>query len=183
MNRTETLAVMSVLKASYPNFYRGMTPADAAGIVALWQEMFADDEYAVVAAAVKALIACDAKGFPPHIGAVKDYIRRLTAPAERTEAEAWAIAARAVRNTDWHHPEKQFAALPEDIQAAVGAAETLVEWGKLPEETFSSVAASNFQRAYRARRQARREQEAIPASVLKAIASPGFLALGGGTHD
>lgn len=180
MNRPETLAVMSVLKASYPSFYRGMTPADANGIVALWQEMFSDDEYAVVAAAVKALIACDAKGFPPHIGAVKDYIRRLTAPAERTEAEAWAIAARAVRRTDWCHPDKQFNALPEDIQAAVGSAETLVEWGKLPEETLASVAASNFQRAYRARRQVRREMEAIPASVRNAISSTGLLALGGG---
>ena len=183
MNREKTLKIMAVLKGAYPNFYRGMTPADANGIVALWQEMFSAEPYELVAAAVKALIASDPEGYPPHIGAVTEYIRRLTAPEERTEAEAWAIAAKAVRRTDWNHPEIQFDALPPDIQAAVGSPHTLVEWGKLSEDTFGSVAASNFQRSYRAKRQRAKEQAAIPPSVRQAVrAISDQVALGGDGH-
>lgn len=108
MNREETLRIMAVLKASYPSYYRGMSRDDANSIVALWADMFKDDPVELVAAAVKALIASDEKGYPPHIGAVKAHIRKLTTPQEMTEGEAWGLVSRAVRKLDWLAPEKQF---------------------------------------------------------------------------
>ena len=36
MNRTETLAVMSILKAAYPSYYRDMKRKDAEVVVNLW---------------------------------------------------------------------------------------------------------------------------------------------------
>lgn len=70
MNRTETLAVMSILKAAYPAYYRDMKRQDAEAVVNLWAEMLADYPANLVAAAVKSHIASDRKGFPPHIGAI-----------------------------------------------------------------------------------------------------------------
>ena len=35
MTRDETLKIMAVLKATYPNFYKDMTRRDAEGVVAL----------------------------------------------------------------------------------------------------------------------------------------------------
>ena len=35
MTQGETLKIMAVLQATYPNFYRGMTRQDAEGVVAL----------------------------------------------------------------------------------------------------------------------------------------------------
>lgn len=64
MTEKETLAIMSVLKAAYPNFYRDMQRTEAQGIVNLWTEMFRDESAEVVAMAVKAFIANDATGFP-----------------------------------------------------------------------------------------------------------------------
>lgn len=64
MTRDETLKIMAVLKATYPNFYKDMTRRDAEGVVALWTDMFSEDSYNAVAAAVKAFIASDSKGFP-----------------------------------------------------------------------------------------------------------------------
>lgn len=66
MNQTETLQIMAVLRGAYPAFYRDMVRKDAESVVALWTEMFAEEDVAIVAAAVKALIATDDKGFPPH---------------------------------------------------------------------------------------------------------------------
>ena len=77
MTRGETLKIMAVLKATYPNFYKDMTRRDAEGVVALWTDMFSEDSYNAVAAAVKAFIASDSKGFPPVVGQVKQRVMEL----------------------------------------------------------------------------------------------------------
>lgn len=77
MTRDETLKIMAVLKATYLNFYKDMTRRDAEGVVALWTDMFSEDNYNAVAAAVKAFIASDSKGFPPVVGQVKQRVTEL----------------------------------------------------------------------------------------------------------
>lgn len=79
MTRQETLGIMGILRAAYPSYYRDMKRSEAEGIVSLWSEMFQDDSPQVVALAVKALIAEDAKGYPPHIGAVKAKMKDVAA--------------------------------------------------------------------------------------------------------
>lgn len=165
MTRQETGIIMDILSTAYPRFYAGKDAPDPRMTMSLWEEMFADEPVELVAAAVKALIATDDKGFPPHIGAVKGRIRQITQPMEMTEVEAWGLVSRAVRKLDWLAPEKQFNKLPPDIQSAIGSPHTLVEWGKMDEDAFGSVAASNFQRSYRARRAATREFEALPSDI------------------
>ena len=78
MTRDETLKIMAVLKATYPNFHKDMTRRDAEGVVSLWTDMFSEDSYNAVAAAVKAFIASDSKGFPPVVGQVKQRVTELT---------------------------------------------------------------------------------------------------------
>ena len=77
MTRGETLKIMAVLKATYPNVYKDMTRRDAEGVVALWTDMFSEDSYNAVAAAVKAFTASDNKGFPPVVGQVKQRVTEL----------------------------------------------------------------------------------------------------------
>lgn len=76
MNRTEVLAVMSVLKAAYPNFYRGISRDDAENAVNLWEDIFRYDEAGVVGLAVRDFIAGDEKGFPPAPGQLKKRLPR-----------------------------------------------------------------------------------------------------------
>ena len=111
MTRSETLAVMSILKAAYPGYYRDMKRQDAEAVVNLWAEMLADYPANLVAAAVKSHIASDRKGFPPHIGAIIASIGEISRPAELSEGEAWALIAKALRNSGYNS-EKEFAALP-----------------------------------------------------------------------
>ena len=95
MKYEETLAIMGVLKAAYPQYYRDMKRSDAESVVSLWAEMFKDEPVNVVAVAVKAYIASDTKGFPPHIGAIKDAIAKIKAPKSMTEQEAWLLVKNA----------------------------------------------------------------------------------------
>ena len=168
MTRDETIDLLSVLKAAYPNFYRDMTRKDADHVIDLWFDMFKDEPAGLVALAVKRHIATDTKGFPPHIGAIKDSIIKIQQPEEMTEIEAWNMVRNAIRSYSWDAKE-QFDKLPPVLQRLVGSPNQLMEWAQMDPETVSSVVASNFQRSYKARAANEREFLALPTDVKSAM--------------
>ena len=168
MNQTETLKIMAVLRGAYPAFYRDMSRKEAESVVALWVEMFAEDDVAIVAAAVKALIATDDKGFPPHIGAVKAKVRQITQPSGMTPQEAWNLVAKAIRNSAYESRE-EYDKLPKEIQRLVGSPNQLRDWALMDSETVHSVVASNFQRSFTARQKADNDFKALPRDVQAMI--------------
>lgn len=164
MTRQETGIIMDILTTAYPAFYNGRNAPDMRMTVNLWAEMFAEDDVKIVAAAVKALIATDDKGFPPHIGAVKGRIRQISNPDEMTEQEAWALISKALRD-GYYNAEAEFAKLPPLVQDVVHDPGQLREWSMMDEATVQSVVASNVQRSFRAKAQSRRDFEALPKDV------------------
>ena len=168
MNVAETSQIMDILAAAYPRFYAGNEAPDPEAVLSLWASMFAEDDFMIVAAAVKALIAGDTKGFPPVIGQVKARIRQITQPQEMTEGEAWALVAKAIRNSAYDS-RKEFDALPEQIQRIVGAPSQLRDWGMMDSDTVHSVVASNFQRAYRVKAEQKKNYAALPPDVKAMI--------------
>ena len=169
MNQKETIAVLAVLKTAYPQFYRGLSPQELQETVTLWSEMFAAEDFQVVKAAVKAHIATDAKGYPPHIGAIKAAIRKITQPDEMSEMEAWGYVSRALRNSGYNSVT-EFDKLPPVVQRIVGSPFQLREWAAMDSDTVQSVVQSNFMRSYRARSQSEREYLALPAEVKETMA-------------
>lgn len=168
MTIEDTAQVMDILTTAYPGFYAGRNAPDPEKALMLWASMFAEDDPAIVIAAVKALIAGDEKGFPPHIGAVKARIRQITCPVEMTEAEAWALISRAVKNANYGSRE-EFERLPPVLQRLVGSPNQLKEWAMLGTDTLQTVVASNFQRSYRTTAKIHREYDALPSDA-KALA-------------
>ena len=170
MTYEETLAIMSVLKAAYPNYYRDMKKVDAESVVSLWAEMFKEDPAELVAVAVKAHIANDSKGFPPHIGAIRNAIAKIKQPDEMTEIEAWGYVLKALRNSNYNAVE-EFEKLPPVVKRLVGTPNQLREWAMMDSDTVNSVVASNFQRSYKARAASEREILTLPAGVRATIMS------------
>ena len=168
MNREETISIMAVLKAAYPNYYKDMKRGDAEAIIALWTSMFSDEPAEVVAVAVKAHIASDVKGFPPHIGAIKAAIGKIKSPDEMTEIEAWNYVVKAIRNSNYNSRE-EFEKLPPIVQRLVGSPNQLREWAMMDSETVNSVISSNFQRSYKARATSEREFLALPQDVRQTM--------------
>lgn len=164
MNRKEILQIMTVLKTAYPNFYQKMTLEEASAAANLWLDLFAGDDARLVGAAVKALIASDTKGFPPHIGAVKAKLRQLTAPEQLSAAQAWSLVSRAASRSAYC-AQAEFDKLPPDLQRVVGSPSQLRDWAMMDAGTFQSVVASNFQRSYRAQRQRQEELALLPPDV------------------
>lgn len=75
MTREETIKVLAILKAAYPNSYRGMTKEEAHGTVAVWAAQFAKMPVNVVMIAINKIISKNT--FPPSINEVNDEIRGL----------------------------------------------------------------------------------------------------------
>lgn len=164
MTFEETGIIMDILKTAYPRFYSGPDAPDKVQTLSLWAEMFARDDVALVAAAVKALIESDSKGFPPHIGAVKEKLRLISGGDEMTEAEAWGIVAKALRNSAYGS-RKEFEKFPLVIKRIVGSPQQLREWASMDSATVHSVVSSNFQRSYKAIAQQEREIAKLPPDV------------------
>lgn len=166
MDRAETAKTLAILRAAYPNFYRGMSKADLEGIVDLWASMFEDDPAELVAGAVKAFIATDSKGFPPVIGVIKEKLRQITQPPMMTEQEAWRLVLDAISNSGYRAQE-EFDRLPPLLRSLVGSPRQLRDWGMMEETVVQSVVASNFMRSYRARAQHQADFEALPGDVKR----------------
>lgn len=158
---------MAVLRGAYPNYYKGASQKDLLAVVALWQEMFENDDYETVAHAVKRLIALDEKGFPPVIGQIKEQMDKLIASNRLSANDAWILARRAVRH-DLTEACRLFDALPCEVRAVVGRPSVLCEWALCDDKTLSSVVASNFMRAYRENEQFTKEERKLPKALQNA---------------
>ena len=169
MTRQETLAIMSVLKAAYPAYYRDMKREEANAVVDLWTAMLNDYSAQEVTVAVKAHIATDKKGFPPHIGAIIDAIQKTRQKDDMTEIEAWGYIDRATRNASYYARE-EFDKLPPILQRLVRSPQQLKDWALMDRDTLQSVVASNFQRSFRARAQHEREYLSLPSDVREQMA-------------
>ena len=164
MTREETKAILAVLKAGYPNFYKDMTKEDAKNTVDLWATMFANEKPQIVIEAVKSLI-CTLK-YPPTIADVKEKIALITQPPAMTEMEAWQIVRKAI---SYYNAEENFINLPPEIQKVVGSPNMLRQWAQMEAETVDSVIQSNFMRSYKARVAHEKEYAMLPASTRNLI--------------
>lgn len=165
MNREEMKAILAVMKAGYPNFYKGMTREEATNIINLWTTMFTDDPAHVVTEAVKSLM-CTLK-FPPTIADVKEKIAMITQPTQMSEMEAWNMVKSAI---SYYSAGETFERLPAILRKIVGSPNQLREWAVMEAETVNSVVQSNFMRSYKAVSAREKEMSMLPESTKQMIA-------------
>ena len=75
MTKKEAMQILAILKAAYPNSYKGMSKTEAAGTVAVWCMQFSDISAEIVLMAVNKLISVNP--FPPSISEIKQKIGTL----------------------------------------------------------------------------------------------------------
>lgn len=182
MTKRETVELMTVLQANYPDSFRGQSEAVIGAKITLWHRMFGEYPKEVVNAAAMAFMATDTKGFMPSVGQIMEQIQRLNRKDDRTPDEAWRLVYRAIQNSTYW-AEDEFKKLPEDIQRFVGHPDQLKQWALMEADVVQSVIASNFQRSFKVRQANDRDYEKLPGDVKAFVAriaanSIGFLEAG-----
>lgn len=186
MTKKETAELMALLQLNYPDSFRDQGDEMLIARINLWAEIFKEDSYAEVAAAVKAHIATDTNRFMPPVGVIKNRLVKVTQPEELSEMEAWAQVRKAIRGASmeaWSRrmlpdgtmsetsAERHFDGLPPLLQMVVGAPEQLADWEQLDDDEINTVLQSNFMRSYRARAKDARELAALPTDIRRMIES------------
>ena len=166
MDIEESRRIMAAIRTAYPTYYHNMSESELIQAVKLWAEMFEDDPAHDVAAAVKAYMATDTKGFPPSIGQIKAKMQTIGTPDHLPETVAWALVRKAIADSIYHANER-FDALPETVRACV-TPDLLREWA-MDESASEQVIASNFMRSYRQAVKYQKELDALPEDVKKLI--------------
>lgn len=166
MTREETINILMVIQAAYPNY----KPPDKTITVNLWYRMLKDYTYQQVEAAVDAYIRTDKSGFAPSIGAVIDKIQMIFGLSDEiNEMAAWNLVWKAVKSSgDYERAEKNFKDLPAAIQKTVRNPGQLREWA-LTHDINVEVVSSNFMRAYRVEASREKELKKLSPDLLKLI--------------
>lgn len=137
MTKEETIGILSILKASYPNFYKELTKKDAETTINLYTKMFNNTAANLVATAIKELI--QHQSYPPTIADIKNKIDELTQPYEETEAELWEKYKKIIQS-GYYGDRTEFDALPEAIKSYLGNNPNRInELGMMESSTFNSV--------------------------------------------
>lgn len=163
MTRDEAKKLIMIISAAYPNF----KPPDLTFTVNTWAAFLRDYDYQSVEDALQRYILTDRSGFAPSIGQVVDHMS--TSEPDIGELEAWAMVARALRNSTYG-AEAEFQKLPDAVQKAVGRPSNLREWAAVDKANVETVVQSNFLRGYRAVTAKKRDEAKLPER-LKGIAA------------
>lgn len=155
-----------MLKAAYPQYYRGLNNTDLEAVVRLWETLFKEDKYADVAIAVHTLITTRTDTFPPVIGEVKQALREVTRPDEMTAQSAWAEVMKCVKRGGYHAAE-DWALLPDVIKAAISPEQ--IKSMAMSEDFNESVEKSLFFRTWNTVTERKRVADTVPASIRAEI--------------
>ena len=165
MTTEETRAILTVLKANYPQSFRNVNREVGEQMLALWAEAFKDTPAQLVTSAVKKIIYTDTREFAPNIGQVNAVIAEMTTNAMTFE-EAWRIIDTAVHSGS---PALEWNKFPAVLKR-ITSARDIQEWAYSTEpSTYRSVIKGQVRKAYETQIAREKELTILPESIKKLI--------------
>lgn len=140
LSREDVIKVLAYLKVAYPNFYKNMSRREAEETINLYQEMFVDYDFKIVAVTVKEWIQTEK--FPPTIADIKQKIYSLTTQ-ETLPTDLWASLKKAISNSAYHSVE-EFEKLPVECRMFIKNPSQLKELSQNDSETNNTVVKGQF---------------------------------------
>lgn len=164
MNLTETITIIEIIAATYPNAKGFGDPQSCAKTAKVWTMLLEDLHPLLVTNAVKK--HCMTARFAPTIAEIRESAVNITNPAlEETAAEAWGNVTKAIRRFGWYREEEALASLNEKTRAAVKS----MGWKSICESEEPEIVRSQFRKAYETMAARAKEQAMIPESFKKTL--------------
>ena len=158
MTRHDCQRCLEYLSAIYKGFTDGRDPEQ---MLTAWTDIFAEDDAGLVMAAVRAYASTGK--FAPVPADIRALMADLTQDNDDDGLNAWQFVQNAARN-GFYGAEHEWTLLPPICREIVSPAQ-LRAWSQMDEATVSSVAQSNFLRAYRAAKERKKADAMLPRKV------------------
>lgn len=170
MRRDETIKILTVIKLTYPNAFKRTNADDFRMMIDAWNTVFAEYNYEDVNTGLLSFMRTDTSGFPPSVGQIIGMMPsvRNNETVTLNALEAWALVAKAIRNSNYHSVE-EYDALPPLVQKAVGNPATLQDWAAMDSGVVHSVEQSNFMRTYEALVKRAKDDVKLPPELRLAL--------------
>lgn len=168
MTKEETRDVLRVIRASYPHSFNKMSVEDKKDLLAVWSDMFVNDDPILVMTAVKSYIRSNPSQFAPSVGQIVDLMSKLSNPSTIDADTAWNIVYKALSNSGYQAKE-EFAKLPPEVQAGVGSPDQLRTWALMDVGEVQTVVMSMFKKGYSTRIKEKREFDKLPDNAKNLI--------------
>lgn len=181
MTVNETVEVLKILKATYPEYYRNLSKEETKSMVDMWNWAYAETDVKEVLRALKSFITTDSKGFPPKPGQLNEHLNKLNNINELSELQAWHLISKACRNSSYKAKE-EFDKLPDILQKLVGSPNQLKYWSSLPQDEFETVVQSNFMRSYKHKSEQAKYYNSLPKELFQSD-SENFDEIENGSED
>lgn len=168
MNKSETIKIISAMKAMYPQSYGKLTNEELSMAVGMWQTILEDYSYNSVSAGLKSYALTHSTPFAPSIGELVEEIRRLEdhPDTKASASEMWSLVLKAARDSTYHS-EERFAELPSLVQKCVGSPANLKEMAMSEADVVGSVQKSLFVKAYNAELERAKTEQKTPDELRR----------------
>lgn len=166
MTREETIEILMMVQAAYPNF----SVPDKKVTVNTWFLFFENYPVDVIKGALMAYITSDKNGFAPAIGQIIEIAESMTNEQEIDSMAAWSLVSKALRN-GYYHAREEFEKLPKLVQQAVGSPDNLRNWSTSDYSAIETVIQSNFLRSYRICVERDKKMRCMPKQIRNRIES------------
>ena len=176
MTGAETKKVLFVIRASYPEAFRGLSDDDLEILLATWQTLLNDYTYEQVSLAVQHYLLNDTYGRAPKIGQIVEALRKTSTKEELNANEAWGLVYKAICNSSYNS-EREFEKLPPVVQKAVGSANNLKEYASMNIEDVQVTIKAHFKSIYEVEVKRKQELEKLPQATRERIETMKRLAL------
>lgn len=171
MTKTETAKILAIIAAAYPNFK--LTEATAQ----VWHTLLSDLDYHEVETAVQVIVSTHT--FPPSIAEVRKAVAQLRHPEAMSPAEAWELAAKAIRDFGYYRKAEALRWLPPLVARAVEA----IGWEELCLSDSLSVLRAQFERIYAGLLDRETRESVLPPAVRALVGSAAKALPEGVRHD
>lgn len=166
MTREETIKIIRIIAATYPNFKMN----DISETVDAWYFFLSDFGYPEISIALKTYVQTNGTGFAPSASQLINLTKVVDDYSSFNENEAWALVNKAIKNS-LYNSDQEFEKLPDVVKKAVGNPANLREWAMLRTSEVETVVASNFMRNYSTELSRAQEMNKMPLEVKNLISA------------
>jgi len=164
MEINESLALIEILAAAYPNQKQFTDPAQTVKTAKVWASLLEDIPAKLALEAVKK--HCMLSKFPPSIAEIRERATEIMNPeTEITAADAWGHVTKAIREYGNYRESEALDGLPEIVKKVV----TIIGWKDICLSEEPDIIRAQFRMAFEKIAKSDKETKSLPEAFKRQI--------------